>query len=60
MQGIPLVYFFILLKAAKLMFGLGTTWECSEGDGVRNFEYIGPADAFDFARLSWLMCSVGK
>ena len=74
MQGLPLVYifiyFFILLKfsffwgggvSAKLMFGynmgvFGGWW----GDGVRNFEYIGPADAFDCARLSWPMSPVGK
>ena len=64
MQGLPLVYIFFYLflyfikiffflgggVSAKLMFG--TTWECLEGDGVRNFEYISPADAFDCARLS--------
>ena len=62
------IYFFILLKKMWGTGGggnlrswcLGTTWECSEGDGVRNFEYIGPADTFDCARLSWPMCPVGK
>ena len=70
MQGLPLVYLFLYLikqnfvfflgggVSAKLMFGY--PWKCSEGDGVRNFEYIGPADAFDCALLSWPMCPVGK
>ena len=69
MQGLPLVYLFLyLIKQNFFFFGggylrswcLGYPWECSEGDGVRNFEYIGPADAFDCARLSWPMCPVGK
>ena len=55
-----LLKFFFLGGGYLRSWCLGTTWECSEGDGVRNFEYISPANAFDCARLSWPLCPVGK